>query len=84
MDKKTLEKYWDEIKTKVKQQWARFSENELVKIKKSYEELKGDLEKKYAEKKEETQMKKEEKEENELKEKPEKPEENKKNDNDKD
>lgn len=68
MDKKTIEKYWNEISTKVKQKWASFSENEWVKIKKSYQELKRELEKKCADKKEARTKK----ELNELKDKPEK------------
>lgn len=38
---------WKEIKGKIKQQWSRFTDDEITQMKGCYEELEGHLQKKY-------------------------------------
>jgi uncharacterized protein YjbJ (UPF0337 family) len=38
---------WKEIKGKIKQQWAKFTDDEIAQLKGSYEELEGQIQKKY-------------------------------------
>jgi uncharacterized protein YjbJ (UPF0337 family) len=55
MNKDIIAGRWKEIKGSIKQQWAKFTEEDVLKLKGSYEELKGELQKKYGHKKEEAE-----------------------------
>ncbi len=43
---------WKEIKGKVKKQWGKFTDDEITKMQGSYEELLGNIQKKYGYQKE--------------------------------
>jgi uncharacterized protein YjbJ (UPF0337 family) len=45
--------HWHQIKGQLKQQWAKFTDDEIAKMTGSYEELQGSLQKKYGYEKEE-------------------------------
>jgi uncharacterized protein YjbJ (UPF0337 family) len=47
MNKDIIKGNWKELKGKVKQQWGNFTDDELTTMQGSYEELEGNLQKKY-------------------------------------
>lgn len=47
MNKDFIKGYWKELKGKVKQQWAKITDDDLAYINGSYEELEGLLQKRY-------------------------------------
>ena len=47
MNKDIFKGHWHEIKGKLKEQWGKLTDDEIVKIEGSYEELEGILQKKY-------------------------------------
>lgn len=52
MNKDTIEGKWEEMKGKIKQQWGKITDNDLLQSKGSYQEILGILQKKYGERKE--------------------------------
>lgn len=53
MNKDIISGKWKEIKGKIKQQWGKFTDDEITQMKGTYEELSGILQKKYGYKKDE-------------------------------
>lgn len=47
MNKDIIKGKWTEIKGKIKEQWGKFTDDEVLKMKGSEEELSGALQKKY-------------------------------------
>jgi len=47
MNKNIIQGKWKEVKGKIKQQWGKVTDDEVAKMKGSYEELDGILQKKY-------------------------------------
>lgn len=47
MNTDTLKGSWKELKGKIKQQWSKFTEDEIGKLEGKSEELQGQLQKKY-------------------------------------
>ena len=52
MNKDIIAGKWQEVKGAIKKQWANFTDDDVGKMKGSYEELKGELQKKYGYEKE--------------------------------
>ena len=52
MDKDTMEGKWDELKGKIKKQWSKITDDDLLQFKGSFQEILGILQKKYGEQKE--------------------------------
>lgn len=55
MNKAIVKGHWHEIKGKLKQQWGKFTDDDIQQLSGSYEELQGLLEKRYGYKKEEAE-----------------------------
>ncbi|MBA3662123.1 MAG: CsbD family protein [Gammaproteobacteria bacterium] len=47
MNKDIISGYWHEVKGKLKQQWAKLTDDDITAMKGSYEELSGYLQKNY-------------------------------------
>jgi uncharacterized protein YjbJ (UPF0337 family) len=47
MNKEIIRGHWQEIRGKVKEQWSKVTDNDVLQLKGSYEELQGLLQKKY-------------------------------------
>lgn len=52
MDKDTIEGKWEEMKGKIKEQWSKITDDDLLQSKGSFQEVLGILQKKYGEQKE--------------------------------
>jgi uncharacterized protein YjbJ (UPF0337 family) len=61
MNKDIVKGYWNGLKGKLEQRWAEFTANDLPKMKAAYEKLRGELEEKYTQKKQETKKELDEK-----------------------
>lgn len=53
MDKDIIKGKWHEVKGKLKQQWGKFTDNDISQMNGSYEELEGKLQKLYGYQKDE-------------------------------
>jgi len=52
MNKDVVKGHWKEIKGKIRQQWGKFTDDEIAQWKGTFEELEGGLQKKYGYQKE--------------------------------
>jgi uncharacterized protein YjbJ (UPF0337 family) len=52
MNKDIIQGKWNEIKGKIKQQWGKFTDDDITKMNGTYDELHGALQKKYGYQKE--------------------------------
>lgn len=47
MNKDIIQGHWQEAKGKIRQEWGKFTDDDLTRLRGSYEELEGLLQKKY-------------------------------------
>ena len=52
MNKDIVKGNWEKIKGKIKQEWGKFTDDEIARMKGEYQELYGEIQKKYGYKKE--------------------------------
>ena len=52
MNEDIIKGSWEKIKGKIKQQWGKFTDNDIIAMKGAYQELQGELQKKYGYEKE--------------------------------
>jgi uncharacterized protein YjbJ (UPF0337 family) len=55
MNKDIVKGHWTEIKGKLKQQWGKLTDDDIVKMEGNYEELRGKLQKAYGYQKEQAE-----------------------------